>query len=222
MMERLSFDLHIHSKYSSDSLLSPERLLKRVASIGLNAIAITDHNTIKGCSIVKAIKPDSLFIVTGAEIATNYGDLTGLFLNQDIKSRIFEEVVDEIRDQDGLVVLPHPYRRKRFLPHRLLGMVDILEGINARSSEVDNKKAQKLSLNLRKPMIAASDAHTILEIGSAWTSIQCAQELDEDVLRREILNGQGQLVHSRSWPHRRITQPYSTCVRYLRNTIRII
>ena len=216
MKERYSFDFHIHSKYSYDSLLSPETIIKRALFKGLNAIAITDHDTIKGSTIAKSMKQDSLLIVTGAEISTNYGDLTGLFLNEELHSRIFEEVIDEIRDQDGLVILPHPCRRKRFPPHNLLLKVDILEGINARNSDPHNTNAQKLSEKLKKPMIAGSDAHTIFEIGKAWTSIHDQQNLDEDMLRSKILQSEGQLFLDKSWQSRRLNQVYSSVIRYLR------
>jgi predicted metal-dependent phosphoesterase TrpH len=91
MKEQYFFDFHIHSKYSYDSLLSPEAILKRTLSKGLNAIAITDHNTIQGSTIAKSIKQDSLLVVNGAEITTNYGDLTGLFLNEELQSRILKK-----------------------------------------------------------------------------------------------------------------------------------
>ena len=216
MKEQYRFDFHIHSKYSYDSLLSPETILKRARSKGLNAIAITDHNTIKGSTIAKSIKQDSLLIVTGAEISTNYGDLTGLFLDEELHSRIFEEVIDEIRDQDGLVVLPHPCRRKRFPPQHLMSKIDILEGINARSSDSDNTNAQKLSQRLQRPMIAGSDAHTIIEIGNAWTSIQNKQNIDEDMLRKKILEGENHIFQTKSWQSRRANQVYTTIIKYLK------
>jgi predicted metal-dependent phosphoesterase TrpH len=216
MNEEFNFDFHIHSKYSYDSLLSPEIILKRAVSKGLDAVAITDHNTIKGSIIAKLITQDSLLIVNGAEIATNYGDLIGLFLNEELHSRIFEEVIDEIRDQNGLVVLPHPCRRKKFPPPHLLGMIDIFEGINARNSDVYNINAQKLSQQLKKPMIAGSDAHTIFEIGNAWTSIPNKQNLDEDMLRKMILNGQNHLFQANTWQNRRVNQIYSTLIKFLK------
>jgi hypothetical protein len=218
MKEQYLFDFHIHSKYSYDSLLSPETIIKRTLFKGLNAIAITDHNTIKGSTIAKSIKQDSLLIVNGAEIATNYGDLTGLFLNEELHSRIFEEVVDEIRDQDGLVVLPHPCRRKRFPPQHLLTKIDIFEGINARSSDSNNTNAQKLSDRLQKPMIAGSDAHTIIEIGNAWTGVQNDQNLDEDMLRGKILKCETRLYRIKSWQSRRINQIYSSIIKNMRKT----
>ena len=216
MTEQCCCDLHIHSRYSYDSLLSLERIVKRSVSCGLHAIAITDHNTIKGSLIAQSLGQDSLVIITGAEIATEYGDLTGLFLQEELRSRIFEEVIDEIKGQDGLVVLPHPCRRKRFPPLHLLADVDLLEGIKGQTSNQDNNKAQDFSNRLQKPMIAGSDAHTVLEIGTVWTSIPVVRPLYEDEVRKKIITGNNQLVLAGSWPYRRISQAYSTCIRHLR------
>ncbi|MGD0534044.1 MAG: PHP domain-containing protein [Methanoregula sp.] len=219
MKEQYYFDFHIHSKYSYDSLLSPGTIIKRAIAKGLDAVAITDHNTIKGSSVAKSIMPDSLLIVTGAEIATNYGDLIGLFLNEELQSRIFEEVIDEIRDQGGVVVLPHPCRRKKFPPQSLLSKIDILEGINARTSESDNTRAQKFAETLRKPIIAGSDAHTIFEIGNAWTSIPNEPNLDEEELRRKILNGKPEIFQNKSRQNRKVLQIYGNIIKYLKNGI---
>jgi len=44
----LRFDLHVHSNFSRDGYDSIDSILKRAKEIGLNGIAITDHNTIEG------------------------------------------------------------------------------------------------------------------------------------------------------------------------------
>jgi len=219
MNEQYRFDLHIHSKYSYDSLISPQTILKRALSKGLDAIAITDHNTIRGSTIAQSIKQDAILIVTGAEISTNYGDLTGIFLNEELRSRIFEEVIEEIHDQDGIVVLPHPCRRKKFPPQDLLNKIDIFEGLNSRSSDSNNINSQKLSHRLQKPMIAGSDAHTFIEIGNAWSSIQNEKKMDEEMLRRNLLKYEIQLFQVKSWQNRRINQVYSSVIKYLRKDL---
>ncbi len=216
MKEKFCFDLHIHSRYSIDSFLTPEKIVKRATSIGLNAIAITDHNTINGSKVLQAIKQDSLLIISGSEIATDYGDLIGLFINEEIKSRRFEEVIDEIKDQDGIVVLPHPYRRKRCPSLNLIKMVDVIEGINSRTSDEDNNKAKVISESLHKPMIAGSDAHTMFEIGNAWTFTNNSKDLDDDRMREIILTGNTQMGQNKSCQYRQILQAYSKCIKYLK------
>ena len=82
-------DLHIHSKYSFDSLLSPKTILKVAKKKGLTGIAVTDHNTIRGGLEVKEINKDRDFtVIVGSEVQTEIGDIIGLYLSDEIKSRI--------------------------------------------------------------------------------------------------------------------------------------
>jgi len=183
----INFDFHVHSCYSADSLSSPESITKLAKKKGLNAIAITDHNTIRGGLKAKSIDTDGLNVVIGAEINTDFGDLIGIFLNGEILSRDFGGVVDEIRDQDGLVVLPHPYRRKRFPSNELLKYVDIFEGLNARTSKELNLKAEELAISLKKPMICGSDAHFLFELGDVRNVVENMLDYDEEELREKIM-----------------------------------
>ena len=183
------FDFHIHSIYSTDGILSPQRIIKIAYSKGLNAVAITDHDTIKGGLQAKSIKQDKVIIVVGSEVNTDFGDIIGLFLNKEIKSRRFGEVIDEIKAQGGIVVLPHPYRRKKFPDEELLKRVDVIEGINGRTPEELNLKAQELARKLKKPMIAGSDAHFSFELGRIWNVAENVSNCDEEELKEMLLNG---------------------------------
>ncbi|MCD6239845.1 MAG: PHP domain-containing protein [Thermotogae bacterium] len=183
------FDFHIHSIYSADGILSPQRIIKIAYLKGLNAVAITDHDTIKGGLQAKSIKQDEIIIVVGSEVNTDFGDIIGLFLNEEIKSRRFEEVIDEIRAQGGIVVLPHPYRRKKFPDEELLKRVDVIEGVNGRVPEELNLKAQELARKLKKPMIAGSDAHFPFELGRIWNVAENVSNCDEEELKKVLLNG---------------------------------
>ncbi len=183
------FDFHIHSIYSTDGILSPQRIIKIAYSKGLNAVAITDHDTIKGGLQAKSIKQDEIIIVVGSEVNTDFGDIIGLFLNEEIKSRRFGEIIDEIRAQDGIIVLPHPYRRKRIPGRELLKRVDVIEGKNGRTSEELNSKAEELANELKKPMIAGSDAHFSFELGRVWNVAENTSNCDDEELRKKLLNG---------------------------------
>jgi len=106
-------DLHVHSKYSKDSRLEPEKILKLATARGLGGIAITDHNTVYGGLIARKLSKGDLLVIVGSEIKTERGEVMGLFLNEEIPERSFFDVVDAIRDQGGIVVLPHPFDRLR-------------------------------------------------------------------------------------------------------------
>lgn len=180
------FELHIHSRHSFDSLMSLESIIKAAKLRGLDGIAVTDHNTIKGGLEAQRINNDREFAtVVGTEIYTDKGDIIGLFLNEEIKSRMFLDVVDEIRSQDGIVVLPHPFRGHE-LNKGLISAVDAIESFNSRTDIVGNKRAEELVRKYKKVSLAGSDAHFISEIGLGSTLINC-DNLDE--IKSAILAG---------------------------------
>lgn len=186
-LDSYCFDLHIHSKYSLDSVLSPQKIIDLAYSRGLNAISITDHNTIKGSILAKSLKQDRVHVIIGSEISTDYGDVIGLFLNENIRSRVFEEVIDEIRGQDGLVVLPHPYRRKKLLNDDLLSLIDLLEGVNGRSPDSSNQCAIELARKIKKRSIAGSDSHFSFELGRMYNIYNGSVHPDDDEIRDVLL-----------------------------------
>lgn len=161
----MRYDLHVHSKYSKDSMLSPESIISAAKRKGLDGIAITDHDTIRGGLAAQKINEDPDFtVIVGAEIKTECDDVIGLFLNEEIKSISFAEVIDEIWSQGGLAGLPHPYRKYKY-PERIAGRFDFIEGFNARSKKEDNGRAYRLAAAFNKPAAAGSDAHFAFEIG---------------------------------------------------------
>lgn len=183
-------DLHIHTRYSRDSLMDPARVVKIARRQGLAAIAITDHNTIRGGFLAREANQDEDFlVVVGAEITTEYGDVLGLFLESEIVARRFGDVVEEIHTQGGLAVLAHPYRHYPS-PGRLVEQVDLIEGFNSRSRRRTNANAATLGEVSRKPMTGGSDAHVYAEIGRGVTV--CAGDDLEEALRSGETTGRGQ------------------------------
>jgi len=164
----MRLDLHIHSRYSFDCLSHPTDILMTARRKELTGIAVTDHNTIKGALEASRLnEDDELTIIIGAEYTTDSGDIIGLFLNEEMPATKNPlEMIDRIRAQGGLVVLPHPFKGHR-LDDELLGRVDAIEGFNARVSDESNAKARELAKRHGKPLVAGSDAHTCREIGNA-------------------------------------------------------
>ena len=161
----MKYDLHIHSIYSKDSFLRPETILKVANKKGLDGIAVTDHGTIKGAVAARKINRDPDFtVITGAEIKTECGDVVGIYLQEEIRSRLFDEVVDEIKRQGGYTILAHPYRQYSD-PEALIDKVDLVEAFNARSKKVHNDLSYNLVLSKGKLFTAGSDAHTSFEVG---------------------------------------------------------
>ncbi|HHV71766.1 MAG TPA: PHP domain-containing protein [Clostridia bacterium] len=93
-------DLHIHTT-ASDGVLSPEEVVKQAASIGLKAIAITDHDTTDGIfPAVKAGNIHNLEVIPGVEINTEYDNeeihLLGYYLDYELP--FFQELLVKLRN----------------------------------------------------------------------------------------------------------------------------
>ncbi|CAG1004173.1 hypothetical protein METP1_03133 [Methanosarcinales archaeon] len=186
----MKYDLHTHSKYSSDGILESKEIKKTAIKNGLNGIAITDHNTIKGGLEAKKYETKELKIVIGSEISTDRGDVIGLFLSEEIKSNDFYGVISEIKDQNGVVIIPHPFDESR---HSALHptdkdrkYLDCIEGFNSRCiAQKYNNKAIEFGKKHKIPITAGSDAHFANEIGNAGI-ITDSEDLLEAIIRNEI------------------------------------
>ena len=182
----MELDLHIHSNYSFDSNSRIKDILKIAKKRDLGGIAITDHNTIKGS--LQALKMSDGPVVIGAsEIGTEIGDIIALFINEEIKSRISIEVIDEIRNQGGIAVLAHPFKRKKNFDSGTMKIFDAIEIFNARAAKT-NKDAKKCAEYYDLPMTAGSDSHFCFEIGRGRTVVQDAYDLES--IRKSILKKQ--------------------------------
>ncbi len=185
----MEFDLHIHSRYSYDSFLSPGKIIEIAASRGLSGIAITDHNTIKGAKEARALSSGNFMVILGAEIDIEGCQLLGLFLKEEVNSRNPEDIAKEIKQQGGIVVLAHPGKESTDIPDRILGLVDAVEGFNARLRNTVTVNANKIAYQIAEvrglPMIAGSDAHFGFEIGRGrlvTDAVFSEQELKEKIL----------------------------------------
>ena len=181
-MDDLIADLHIHSKYSHDSLMSPEGIAKRAKKAGLSCIAITDHDTIRGgIEGKKAGEKYGVKVIVGSEINTDRGDIIGLNLTGEIRVTGWKEVIETIRSQGGLVVLPHPYRDHRGV-EEIAPLVDLVETGNGRSTPSQNAAAAALAARTGRLPAYGSDAHVFSEIGAVRARIDPVSYACQEVL----------------------------------------
>lgn len=210
MEKYLRADIHTHTKYSGftkysiaqfpDSISEPNMVVKVAKSRGINVLCITDHNCIKGAIKAKESAIPGIDIVIGEEILTSEGEIIGLFLQERIEPNLgAEDTIDLIREQDGIVIAPHP-----FSPHcPCLGSkvkyldIDGIEVFNAiHRDPYSNKLASRKDIILDKAIIGSSDAHTIEMVGNGYTTFNAGNSNDgindgmDEYLRTSILKKQ--------------------------------
>lgn len=180
---RAFIDLHCHTSASFDSLASPRAVVAAAARRGLTHLAITDHDTIEGALEARAAAPAGLTVIVGEEIRTRDGDLVAAFLSSAVPPGLSAtETIAAVREQGGLVGIPHPFDRFRGSVSKgealrsleaLAASVDWVESWNARLMVGNgNARAAELALAAGVPGVAVSDAHTTIEVGVASTILQ--------------------------------------------------
>ena len=196
-------DLHVHTCFSPDSEVSPERLIARCNEVGLGCIAVTDHNTIDGGLAVQRIA--AFLVIVGEEVLTSEGEIAGLFLRETVPRGLSPaETARRIKAQGGLVSIPHPFDRFRreVISRRgleeVLPYVDIMEVFNARNIlTADNRKAQEFAQRHGLLASTGSDAHTAFELGRTYVEMRESDGTPEDF--KEAL-ADGTIVGRRTSP----------------------
>jgi hypothetical protein len=171
----VTIDLHLHTDWSHDCSIPAEDLLDHAEAIGLGAIAVTDHNVFGGAlEAVGLARSRDLVVIPGEEIKTDHqGEVIGLFLEEEIpRGMSFADTVAAIREQGGLVYLPHPFDRLHAIPdpatlHRHVAEIDVFEVYNARLlRDSFNDEALRFARKYRLLQGAGSDAHVLPGVGT--------------------------------------------------------
>jgi predicted metal-dependent phosphoesterase TrpH len=222
MATRAFVDLHCHTRASFDSLADPAAVARAAVARGLTHLAITDHHTIDGALEARSAAPDGLHVIVGEEIRTSDGDLLALFLERAIQpGRSAQETIAAVREQGGLVGLPHPYDRWRGSMLRdvrleiLATEIDFVEAHNARVvGGSGNEKAAAFAREHGLPGVASSDSHSVLEVGVAYTVVDGDPSTPAGL--RDALAGPFELVAGRASYIARGITPLAKAVNRLR------
>lgn len=203
-------DMHCHTRLSSDSLNDPRKLVERAAARGMGALCVTDHNGLKNALALSRLPDLPIKVIPSEEVKTSEGEIIGYFLSELVPKGLSpEETVRRIKEQGGLVGVPHPFdglrtasRLKTPALDRLVqaGLVDILEVLNARAvNPADNERALQYACNHNLAQSAGSDAHTLMEVGRAYVEMPLFETPAEFLaaLRRGTINGNisSRLIH---------------------------
>jgi len=184
-------DLHLHTSWSHDCSLDVDLLLEHAEEQGLGAVAITDHNAFGGAlEAVERARGRDLVVIPGEEVKTDgQGEVIGLFLREEIpRGMSFADTIAAIREQGGLVYLPHPFDRMHAIPdpvtlHRHLDEIDVFEVYNARLLfETYNDEALRFARKYNLVAGAGSDAHVLQGVGTGALRMRAFEGPEEFVL----------------------------------------
>jgi predicted metal-dependent phosphoesterase TrpH len=177
---RAFIDLHCHTSASFDSTASPGAVVRAAAARGLTHLAVTDHDRIDGALRARDAAPDELTVLIGEEIKTADGDLVAVFIERLVPPGMSAvETIAAIREQGGLVGVPHPFDRLRGYGRtsgaeliEIAGLVDWVEAYNARVvGGSANERAAAFARDHKLPGLCASDSHTVMEVGVSYNAI---------------------------------------------------
>lgn len=180
---QVKIDLHVHTCYSYDSVITPEELIFYSKKRGLDGVAITDHDRIDGALEI-AQKTDFL-IIPGIEVSSSNGHVIGLNIQERIQQKLSaEETVDKIHAAGGIAIACHPITFfKKSLGKNLSSKFDAVEVVNASAFPFNYavKYSRKIASQLKISCVGGSDAHYGPEIGSAYTIVDAALNVDDIV-----------------------------------------
>lgn len=178
MSEFWRVELHSHTNWSKDCVVDFDALIRRCEKLGVDRIAITDHNTADGALAMQKIAPD--LVIVGEEIMTTQGELLGYFMNETIPPGLTpEETIHRLRDQGAVISVSHPFDRLRKGAWQeadllqIIDKVDAIETFNARCIfPQDNDRAQAFAEKHNLIGTIGSDAHSRVEYGRALARMQ--------------------------------------------------
>ncbi|MGC9310364.1 MAG: PHP-associated domain-containing protein [Candidatus Aenigmatarchaeota archaeon] len=182
--------IHLHTKYSHDSLTEPRELLKVSRKLKFDVLGITDHNTTKGALEAKRIAKrefPEILVLVGQEVKTDYGDIIVFGTGEDMPFRLFE-LVERARSEGLFVLLPHPFDRLRKSSavgmnldakglEKLAKKLDAVEVFNSRCLlDGPNKTAQDFAERHGLSEVAGSDAHDLEYFGRTYNILDCEKK----------------------------------------------
>lgn len=180
---QLKIDLHVHSHYSYDSIITPEEIVFYAKKQGLDGVAITDHNQIDGA--LKIMKTTDFFIIPGIEVSCSQGHIMGLNVKEHIPQGLsVEETVEKIHEANGIAIACHPTALfKLSLGNHINSALDAAEVINSSALPFGRsvKKSMQIASRFKLPCVAGSDAHYGPEIGHAYTLVEAESEVSSIV-----------------------------------------
>ena len=188
----MKVDLHVHTTYSSDSVITPKDLVFYAKKRGLNAVAVTDHNYVDGA--LKIAKETDFPIIPGIEVSSLQGHIVGLDVRETVaRDLTADDTVERIHDLGGVAIACHPFALfKGSIGKHVTDKFDAVEVVNASAFPFGSstRKALDLAERMKLSKTAGTDAHYGPVIGQAYTVVEAVPTVDSIV--RAIVEGRCQ------------------------------
>jgi predicted metal-dependent phosphoesterase TrpH len=182
-------DLHVHTIYSQDSTITPKDLVFYAKKRGLNAVAVTDHNSLEGA--FKIAKETDFLVIPGVEISSRDGHIVAINVGELIPRGLgADETVELIHRAGGVAIACHPFALfKGSLGKNVSAKFDAIEVINARAFPFRRsvKKAEEAAVKLGLSQVGGTDAHYGSQIGYGYTDID--SEPNVEAVCKAIVEG---------------------------------
>lgn len=192
----MKIDFHVHTSHSYDASGTPREMVEQAIALGLDAICITDHDSVSGAlEAMDFARRGSLLVIPGIEVKSREGHILGINVTKLVPSGLsFRDTARLIRQAGGLAVLAHPFR----WPHHFRALAeldfrevrDLIDGVeimNASAFRYANKKARQFVRRYALPFTAGSDAHSTDFLGKTFLDIP-KDSLDIEAVVHELKN----------------------------------
>jgi predicted metal-dependent phosphoesterase TrpH len=205
MSERLSHagkaDLQLHSDLG-DGLAPPGAILDAAERAGMNVIALTDHDDIRGSFLIRDLaskRSSAVEVITGIEVTTRSGHLLALWVEDEIPMFApLAQTIALIHTMGGIAIAPHPLSYLTFSigegALRSLHAASVechIDGIELVNPSYAGRVRSKRATWLNRELLGAaetgsSDAHHAQLVGTAWTDFpgKTAAELRRAIAER--------------------------------------
>lgn len=216
-------DLHLHTIYSYDGTATVPAVLSRARKIGLNIIAITDHDEIAGA--LEGLQLASHYgveVIPGSEITTAEGDLLALSITEKVPAGLpLIETLLRVRDLGGFCIAPHPMAGGMGM--KSLSAASILKALKDRQAaetlvgietynataidRMGNHYARIFANGLKIAQTGSSDAHVAQAIGLGATEFRGTTAAD---LLSALKRGETRIRKQGEWSVPRILGSWVT------------
>lgn len=195
-MSLLKAELHCHNSFSNyhlgrdeppfDCGVSIRDQLQRAHILGLDAIFVTNHNTLDGYELMLKYKNDHeklkhIGIYPAEEITTDKGaHVLAYGIHETIAyGTPLAEIIDNVRGQGGVTSAPHPFSLLDALREDA-GKCDMIETFNSNNVDImSNARASQFAIENNMTCMAGSDSHVLSTLGKCINTVHSENSLDD-------------------------------------------